>query len=279
MDDRIEDDEREALAGLSTVPPPRKSHSYSQQLRAGSDQKRFQIRKHSLDEDQIPKVKEGYCDSSDDDFLPYSTTSAIGGEEFLSQRLDQNLCMDGGGGIDDSRQSQALAEFVGSGGSTGFFKVPIRASVHPGRPTCLELRPHPLRETQIGKFLRNIVCTETQLWAGQECGVRFWNFENAYEAGSGLGGRVRRGDEDAAPFYESTNTSPTMCLIVDNGNRLMWSGHKDGKIRSWKMDHCFEEMPFKEGLSWQAHRGPVLAMTLTSYGMLSFSQEKSKEAC
>ncbi|XP_008445942.1 type I inositol polyphosphate 5-phosphatase 12 isoform X2 [Cucumis melo] len=268
MDDRIEDDEREALAGLSSVPPPRKSHSYSQQLRAGSDQKRFQLRKHSLDEDQIPKVMEGYYDSSDDDFLPYSTTSAIGGEEFLSQRLDQNLCMDGGGGLDDSRQSQALAEFVGSGGSTGFFKVPIRASVHPGRPTCLELRPHPLRETQIGKFLRNIVCTETQLWAGQECGVRFWNFENAYEAGSGLGGRVRRGDEDAAPFYESANTSPTMCLIVDNGNRLVWSGHKDGKIRSWKMDQSLDEMPFKEGLSWQAHRGPVLAMTITSYGDL-----------
>ncbi|KAL0539188.1 hypothetical protein IC582_023370 [Cucumis melo] len=268
MDDRIEDDEREALAGLSSVPPPRKSHSYSQQLRAGSDQKRFQLRKHSLDEDQIPKVMEGYYDSSDDDFLPYSTTSAIGGEEFLSQRLDQNLCMDSGGGLDDSRQSQALAEFVGSGGSTGFFKVPIRASVHPGRPTCLELRPHPLRETQIGKFLRNIVCTETQLWAGQECGVRFWNFENAYEAGSGLGGRVRRGDEDAAPFYESANTSPTMCLIVDNGNRLVWSGHKDGKIRSWKMDQSLDEMPFKEGLSWQAHRGPVLAMTITSYGDL-----------
>ncbi|XP_038892550.1 type I inositol polyphosphate 5-phosphatase 12 isoform X2 [Benincasa hispida] len=268
MDDRIEDDEREALAGLSSVPPPRKSHSYSQQLRAASDQKRHQIRKHSLDEDQIPKVMDAYYDSSDDEFLPYSTTSAIGGEEFPSQRLDQNLCMDGGGGFDDSRQSQALAEFVGSGGSTGVFKVPIRAAVHPGRPTCLELRPHPLRETQVGKFLRNIVCTETQLWAGQECGVRFWNFENAYEAGSGLGGRVRRGDEDAAPFYESTNTSPTMCLIVDNGNRLVWSGHKDGKIRSWKMDQSLDDMPFKEGLSWQAHRGPVLAMTITAYGDL-----------
>lgn len=268
MDDRIEDDEREALAGLSSVPPPRKSHSYSQQLRAASDQKRHQMRKHSLDEDQIPKVMDGFYDSSDDDFLPYSTTSAIGGEEFLSQRLDQNLCTDGGGGLEDSRQSQALAEFVGSGGCTGVFKVPIRAAVHPGRPTCLELRPHPLRETQVGKFLRNIVCTETQLWAGQECGVRFWNFENAYEAGSGLGGRVRRGDEDAAPFYESTNTSPTMCLIVDNGNRLVWSGHKDGKIRSWKMDQSLDDMPFKEGLSWQAHRGPVLAMTLTAYGDL-----------
>ncbi|XP_023545043.1 type I inositol polyphosphate 5-phosphatase 12-like isoform X1 [Cucurbita pepo subsp. pepo] len=268
MDDRIEDDEREALAGLSSVPPPRKSHSYSQQLRAASDQKRQQMRKHSLDEDQIPKIMDSCHASTDDDFLPYSTTSAVKGEENPSQRLDQNLCMDGGGGQEDPRQSQALAEFVGSGGSTGVFKVPIRASVHPGRPTCLELRPHPLRETQVGKFLRNIACTETQLWAGQECGVRFWNFENAYEGGSGLGGRVRRGDEDAAPFHESTNTSPTTCLIVDNGNRLVWSGHKDGKIRSWKMDQSLDEMPFKEGLSWQAHRGSVLSMTLTTYGDL-----------
>ncbi|KAG7012847.1 Type I inositol polyphosphate 5-phosphatase 12 [Cucurbita argyrosperma subsp. argyrosperma] len=268
MDDQFEDDEREALAVLSPVPPPRKSHSYSQPLRAGSDQKHHQLRKHSFDEDQIPKPMDSYLDSSDDDFMPYSMSSAIESEEFLSQRLDQNLCMDGGGGLEDSRQPQALAEFVGSGGSTGVFKVPIRASVHPGRPTCLELRPHPLRETQMGKFLRNIACTETQLWAGQECGVRFWNVENAYEPGSGLGGRVRRGDEDAAPFYESTNTSPTMCLIIDNGNRLVWTGHKDGKIRSWKMDQSLDDMPFKEGLSWQAHRGAVHSMTLTSYGDL-----------
>ena len=89
----------------------------------------------------------------------------------------------------------------------------------------------------------------------------------AYEPGWGVGGRIRRGDEDAAPFFESVNISPTMCLIVDSANRLVWSGHKDGKIRSWKMDQTLEENPFKEGLSWQAHRGPVFCLTLSSYGM------------
>lgn len=126
----------------------------------------------------------------------------------------------------------------------------------------------------MGKFLRNIACTDTQLWAGQESGVRFWSFENAYEAGWGLGGRVRRGDEDAAPFHESANTPPTTCLTLDAANRLVWSGHKDGKIRSWKMNQPLDDSnsPFKEGLSWQAHKGPVLSMVISSYGeFLSFS--------
>ena len=149
----------------------------------------------------------------------------------------------------------------------GIFKVPVRAGLHPGRPPCLELRPHPLRETQVGKFLRTIACTETQLWAGQEGGVRVWNTADAYVPGWGVGGRIRRGDEDAAPFLESVNTSPTMCLMVDPANRLVWSGHKDGKIRSWKMDQTLEDSPFKEGLSWQAHRGPVFCLTISSYGM------------
>jgi len=105
------------------------------------------------------------------------------------------------------------------------------------------------------------------MWAGQEGGVRVWEIKNSYEPGSGLGGKVRRGDEDAAPFCESADTSPTLCLAVDNGNRLVWSGHKDGKIRSWKMDQRFVT-PFKEGLSWQAHRGPVLSIVLSSYGDL-----------
>ncbi|KAK2359217.1 Endonuclease/exonuclease/phosphatase family protein [Trifolium repens] len=259
MDDRIEDDEKESLAGLSSVPPHRKAHSYSQQLRGTSTHKRHhQVRKHSLDDSRISNniIESFYEESdSDDDFFPHSNPSAA--DEY----------MEGGGISDDLSQYQPLQEFIGSGGGAGVFKAPTRAAVHPGRPTCLELRPHPLRETQVGKFLRNIACTETQLWSGQECGVRVWEFKNAYEHGCGLGGRVRRGDEDAAPFYESTDTSPTLCLTVDNGNRLIWSGHKDGKIRSWKMDQQFST-PFKEGLSWQAHRGPVLAMVISCYGDL-----------
>ncbi|KAJ9173933.1 hypothetical protein P3X46_017017 [Hevea brasiliensis] len=277
MEDRIEEDEdREALAGLSQVPPPnRRMHSYSQQLRSNSGQKKHnKLRKHSLDNIPHP-VSERYLDSSDDDYLPYSspslssstykTVGGSGGDEMLQQRLDLSLTVEGP--PDDVRQTQ-LPEFIASGG-TGIFKAPNRAAVHPGRPTCLELRPHPLRETQVGKFLRNIACTETQLWAGQESGVRFWSFENAYDPGCGLGGRVRRGDEDAAPFHESANTSPTMCLIADGGNRLVWSGHKDGKIRSWRMDQPLDDnAPFKEGLSWQAHKGPVLSIVMSTYGDL-----------
>jgi hypothetical protein len=83
---------------------------------------------------------------------------------------------------------------------------------------------------------------------------------------------VRRGDEDAAPFYESANTSPTLCLMADSANRLVWSGHKDGKIRSWKMDQHLDDANshFKEGLSWQAHKGPVLSIVMSSYGKPAF---------
>ncbi|XP_021912045.1 type I inositol polyphosphate 5-phosphatase 12-like [Carica papaya] len=262
MDTHIEEVDREALAGLSSVPPPRKIHSYSHQLRANSGKKRHhQLRKHSLDE--LPNSSDSFYDSDDDEFFPYSASTSNTGdlpdEEYVAPGVEAVP--------DDPRQYQPLPEFVGSGGGTGIFKVPVRAAVHPGRPPCLELRPHPLRETQVGKFLRNITCTDTQLWAGQESGVRFWKFEDAHEPGIGIGGRARRGDEDAAPFHESANTSPTICLMVDNGNKLVWSGHKDGKIRSWKMDQPADDAtPFKEGLSWQAHRGSVTSIIMSSYG-------------
>ncbi|KHN22619.1 Type I inositol-1,4,5-trisphosphate 5-phosphatase 12 [Glycine soja] len=264
MDDRIDEDEKdkeeeESLAGLTSLPPHRKAHSYSQQLRGTSTHKRHHhVRKHSLDDSRISSsIEASFYDPSDDDdiFSRSSSTNNPGAEEEYNE------------GADSTTQYQPLQEFIGSGGGTGVFKPPFRASVHPGRPPFLELRPHPLRETQVGKFLRNIACTETQLWAGQESGVRVWEIQNAYEPGNGLGGKVRRGDEDAAPFFESLDTSPTLCLAVDNGNRLVWSGHKDGKIRSWKMDQRFAT-PFKEGLSWQAHRGPVLAIVFSSYGDL-----------
>ncbi|KAF5733949.1 Endonuclease/exonuclease/phosphatase family protein isoform 7 [Tripterygium wilfordii] len=275
MDDRIEDDEKEALAGLTSAPPrSQKIHSQSQQLRASSGQKpHHQIRKHSLGDIPIPIIstasstEDSYCESSDDEFFPYSTSTNSAGEEYVTQRLDQGLGFDIGPEV--LRQCQPMPEFIGSGGDSGIFKVPIRAAVHPRRPPCLELRPHPLRETQVGKFLRNIVCTDKQLWAGQESGVRVWSFEDAYEAGCGVGGKVRRGDEDAAPFHESGKMSPTMCMMADCGNRLVWSGHKDGKIRSWKMDQKLEDNALiKEGLSWQAHKGPVLSMVMSSYGDL-----------
>lgn len=271
----IEEEDEEALATLVPVPPRRKTHSYSLQF----DQKpHHQIRKHSLDE--VPRSatlgsEAVYFDSSDDEFSTGGNivngenagdgSHAGGAEDYIIVNPPPN----GGVGEDDI---EPLPEFIGAGGGSGIFKVPVRAAVHPGRPPCLEMRPHPLRETQTGKFLRNIACTETQLWAGQENGVRFWNLEDAYEAGCGIGGQVRRGDEDTAPFHESVTTSPTMCLVADQSNKLLWSGHKDGKIRAWKMmdqssaSDDDDSSPFKERISWQAHRGPVNSIVISSYG-------------
>ncbi|KAG1330845.1 Type II inositol polyphosphate 5-phosphatase 15 [Cocos nucifera] len=168
-----------------------------------------------------------------------------------------------------------LPEFMGSGGDTGIFRVPLRAAMHPGRPPALELRPHPLRETQAGFFLRTIACAQGQLWAGAESGLRVWNLDNVFD-GWGAAGPARRGDEESAPFQESCPTSPTMCLAVDAATGLIWSGHKDGKIRSWRIEQpTVQTSPrdggsaarFREVLSWQAHsRSPVLSMVITSYG-------------
>ncbi|KAL8122249.1 type I inositol polyphosphate 5-phosphatase 13-like isoform X2 [Apium graveolens] len=164
---------------------------------------------------------------------------------------------------------QSLPEFVGDNeNAPDIFKAPRRAAVHPNRPSFLELRPHPLRETQVGKFLRTIASTDTQLWGGLECGVRLWKLSDAFAPGIGIGGRARRGDEEAAPFYESVSTSPTTCLAIDCGSKLVWSGHKDGKIRSWNMEDELNDDPFSDGLSWQAHRSPVLNLVISSYGDL-----------
>lgn len=160
MGERLEDEDREALATLTDTPPPRKTHSYSQQLRTntGTQIKRHQLRKNSLDEDRIPKRIESYYDSSDDDYYTYATgggvdpnASVTGGNDWnefhhISQRIDRiSVSSDGS----DEHRQQPLPEFSGSGGGVGIFKVPSRSAVHPGRPPCLELRPHPLRETQV----------------------------------------------------------------------------------------------------------------------------------
>jgi len=220
-----------------------------------------------------------HSSSSDDDVSPsHSIQSTNRRLDYMLQFLDRKLSSDHAHRRHSSGSRAApLPEFVAKGGGAGIFRLPARGAVHPARPPSLELRPHPLRETQIGRFLRNIVSTESQLWAASECGVRFWNFKDLYASWCGVGEEegvvARNGDEESAPFRESVWTSPTLCLVADEGNRLVWSGHKDGKIRCWKMDddddnndNCDWSNRFTKSLSWHAHRGPVLSLTFTSYG-------------
>lgn len=164
MDERLKDPDIAALEGISHSPPRRKAYSYSQQLRTttGSHHKRYQNhpRNYSLDEIDIfsshPRKNafyDGNINSSDDeDYYRYSgTNSGVGGAS--DHHVDfQGVGMGDAGEFDESQQlpNQPLPEFMGSGGGVGVFKVPNRAAMHPNRPPCLELRPHPLRETQVG---------------------------------------------------------------------------------------------------------------------------------
>ncbi|KAJ7978312.1 Type II inositol polyphosphate 5-phosphatase [Quillaja saponaria] len=192
--------------------------------------------------------------------------------DYMLQFLDRKLSVDHyNQSSHDDHSHPTLPEFVAKGGSTGIFRLPVRAAVHPSRPQSLELRPHPLRETQVGRSLRTIATTQTQLWAAGECGLRFWNFKDLYSSWCGVERTVRGGDEDTAPYQESVWTSPALCLVTDEGKKLVWSGHADGKISCWKMDLSFDGdmmTQFKECLSLQAHGGPVLSLILTCYGDL-----------
>ncbi|XP_075486048.1 type II inositol polyphosphate 5-phosphatase 15-like [Primulina tabacum] len=214
-----------------------------------------------------------YNSSSSDDEGDVSSSSNYQRRlDYMLQFLDRKLST-------SYSSDQPLPEFVGAGGDTGIFKLPARAPVHPNRPPSLEIRPHPLRETQVGRFLRNILCVNDndngpQLWAGTECGVRVWdlNIDDMY------GGQAEDGEleeEGTVRYWESAQVeSATMCLVGDGGSRALWTGHKDGRIRCWKMMDIFSgtgnngsyRNGFQELLAWQAHHGPVLSIVVSSYG-------------
>ncbi|OMO49848.1 Inositol polyphosphate-related phosphatase [Corchorus capsularis] len=214
-----------------------------------------------------PRIFDRYASSSDDDSQPsyyHSLHSTNRRLDYMIQFLDRNLQPQHA-----SRPNAFLPEFVAKGGGQGIFTLPDRRALHPNRPPHLEVRPHPLRETQFGRFLKTIATTDRQLWAGSESGaVRVWEFKDLYEEGEGE-------EEGAAPYRESSELSSNgngngsgnaavMCMVGDEGSGVVWSGHRDGRIRGWKMD--LVSGGFKEGLSWQAHRGPVLSIIFSCYG-------------
>ncbi|KAJ0018361.1 hypothetical protein Pint_11667 [Pistacia integerrima] len=202
--------------------------------------------------------------SSDDDDSSQPSNSTIKRLDYTMQFLDRKLHLNEGGGNNNKHSSSSstyLPEFIAKGGGIPMFKPPLRAAVHPGRPPSLEVRPHPLRESQVGCFLRTIVGTERQLWAGGENGVRVWEFGQLYEESECESG--------TAPFRESVKGLPGVtCMVGDEGSGAVWSGHKDGKVRCWKMKMNGFDDGFREAFAWQAHRGPVLSLCISSYGDL-----------
>ncbi|GAV86970.1 Exo_endo_phos domain-containing protein [Cephalotus follicularis] len=230
-----------------------------------------QVHYHSLhthtnsDAVRTPKIFDRYLDpstSSDDDSQPSdsyeSTTKRL---DYMIQFLDRKLSATT---VDAAAQeTRPLPEFIAKGGGTGIFKLPVRSPVNPNRPPSLEVRPRPLRESQVGRSLKTIVATEKQLWAGGESGVRVWEFGDLYMEGD----EEQQEEEDAAPYKESAVGIPgTICMVGDEGGGVVWSGHMDGRIRCWSMHGLGSG--FREAFSWQAHRGPVLSLVMTCYGDL-----------
>ncbi|KAK1591933.1 hypothetical protein Q3G72_016174 [Acer saccharum] len=238
MDDHIEDKDRDALAGLTSAPPHRKNT-----LLQPTDSYR---RKN------LPPFDEDASHS----LLPQSSPSTV---DATDPNTNKQLYNDH---LYDSSDDDFFAR--GPSSTADIDKDYITQSIYiddddADQPDQRQL--HPLPE---------FVGSGGGVGIFKVSGVRYWNFDIACDVGCGLSNRLRRGDEDAAPFHESVNTSPTTCLMVDSGNKLVFSGHKDGKIRSWKTDQSLEDNnnPLREGLSWQAHRGPVLAMLFSSHGDL-----------
>ncbi|KAL9248298.1 hypothetical protein vseg_021637 [Gypsophila vaccaria] len=219
--------------------------------------------------------------SSDDDFSPSSSSAAelaavkSAGKklDYMIQFLDRKLSSSSAATTTATR----LPEFVGGGGGVGMFRRPVRAAVRPDRPTSVEVRPHPLRETQVGRGLRAVVCAAEmrQLWAGGEGRVRVWELDQVLSSsggGGGGGGGMRLGDEMTAEYTEAGEVvvaEEVVSMVADEAAGVVWSGYRDGKIRGWRMEGWKSEGDgFRECLSWQAHRGPVLSLIVTSYGDL-----------
>ncbi|KAG8390697.1 hypothetical protein BUALT_Bualt01G0110500 [Buddleja alternifolia] len=259
--------------------PATNLHCYSDKFAFRSDSDddggKFSFDDASSNYQKAPRIFDRFykSSSSDDEEGDVSSSSSNYQRrlDYMLQFLDRKLSS-------SSSPDQPLPEYTGSGGGAGVFRPPIRAPVHPNRPPSLEIRPHPLRETQVGRFLRNVVCVDDdngpQLWAGSECGVRVWDLKHSIY---GATEEVEE-EEGTVRYWESAEVeAAVLCVVGDGGNGVVWSGHKDGKIMCWKMlDFSSEKVNgrgtgasrngFQEVFSWQAHRGPVLSMVVSCYG-------------
>ena len=186
---------------------------------------------------------------------------------------------------DEARDSKIhmLKEFVAAGGK-GNTNVGERGVE---RPVSFELRPPPLQETFIHYPLRVLACTDTQVWSACEQGMMVWDIPMAWK--SKCDGRTNlEGDKDAAEYtiHPLHGSAPTS-LFIDSENNIMLSGHRDGRVAAWPLivktsvENISDES--NAPVTWQAHQGPVLAIVMTSYGMLhslyQFFREENLSRC
>lgn len=167
-----------------------------------------------------------------------------------------------------AKSGRQQPEFLASGGGKGVYRAPSREILYAGHPVALELRPRPLKLKDANQSIRTIMCTESSVWAAFDHGLKVWDIEAACSSCS-EGGNNPLGDEDAAS-YTVLASGPTLCLAMDTGNQVIWTGHRDGKIRAWPLKiragASQKRDPVDHALVWDAHQAPVTAITITPYG-------------
>ncbi|KAG0597124.1 hypothetical protein M758_UG313100 [Ceratodon purpureus] len=180
--------------------------------------------------------------------------------------------------VSSSRSGRQQSEFLASGGGRGVYRAPSREIFNPGSPVALELRPRPLKLKEVNQSIRTIMCTETSVWAAFDHGLKVWDIEAATSSCS-EGSNNSLGDEDAAGYTVLTS-GPTLCLAMDTGNQVVWTGHRGGKVRAWPFNirggDSQKRDPIEPVLVWDGHQTAVTAITITPYGELWTGSENGQ---
>lgn len=161
-----------------------------------------------------------------------------------------------------------LEEFMGTSRLRGLAK-PTSKGV---RPVSLDLRLRPLKTTRFNHGAGTLLATDSAVWAGLDHGIWVWDVADSIRGCTGETSQYTLGEEDAAAFTVlPVHGSSTSCLVVDTANNIVWSGHRDGMVRSWSTN--FNSSTDKTGMKtsmfmWEAHPGPVAAIVLSTYGEL-----------
>ncbi|CAM6081680.1 unnamed protein product [Calypogeia fissa] len=167
-------------------------------------------------------------------------------------------------------------EYVGAPGK-GMYKPPTRGAVHPRRPVSMELRPHPLRGAPANQVTL-LTCLEGSVWAVCELGLMVWDIKNSTGPGSSAKGN-NPGDEDAAEYeFLRVQGSTALCITADVANQVVWTGHRDGKVRCWPgraVPSGIREAR-SASLPFQALRHAVTAILFTPYGELWAGSESGE---
>ncbi|KAI5066836.1 hypothetical protein GOP47_0017364 [Adiantum capillus-veneris] len=162
---------------------------------------------------------------------------------------------------------EKVREFKSAGGGRRIYKAPDQDE---DGPVAFELRPQPFKVLPV-QPTGVLTYTDSSLWLAYEQGFLVWDILTAFR--SSCDGRDNiKGDEDAAAYSQLKHGFSTTCLFADSANHLIWSGHKDGKMRAWSivLEHDGENAANRNTaiFTWQAHQAPVLAIVVSSYGEL-----------